>query len=88
MANSERNLNVKNDTTQVTKNAAKVINDTVRIANEELEYEVIIIDMGFSTWLAANALPRGYLSQSIMEIKNNFYSFENCITAQQELFNL
>ena len=76
VANSERNLNVKNDTTQITKNAAKVINDTVRIANEELEYEVIIIDMGFSTWLAANALPRGYLSQSIMEIKNNFYITE------------
>ena len=76
VANSERNLNVKNDTAQITKNAAKVINDTVRIANEELEYEVIIIDMGFSTWLAANALPRGYLSQSIMEIKNNFYITE------------
>ena len=76
VANSERNLNVNNDTTQITKNAAKVINDTVRIANEELEYEVIIIDMGFSTWLAANALPRGYLSQSIMEIKNNFYITE------------
>ena len=40
-------------------------NDTVRIANDELEYEVIIIDPGFSTWLNSTALPRNYYSQSL-----------------------
>lgn len=49
------------------------INDTIRIANDELEYEVIIIDHGFSNWLLSKALPRGYYSQSYLEIKNQFY---------------
>lgn len=51
-------------------------NDTVRIANDELKYEVIIIDPGFSTWLASRALPRGYHSQSYLENKNRMYVSE------------
>ena len=50
--------------------------DTVRIANIELEYEVIIIDPGYSTWLNSRALPRGYHSQSFLETKNQFYVSE------------
>jgi hypothetical protein len=50
--------------------------DTVRIANDELEYEVIIIDNGFSSWLASRALPRNYNSQSYMETKNNLWVIE------------
>ena len=76
VASPERNLSVKNDTIQIAKNAVKVTNDTVRIANEELQYEVIIIDPGFSSWLASRAFPRGYLSQSYMENKNIFYVTE------------
>ena len=49
------------------------VNDTVRIANDSLEYEVIIIDNGFSTWLASRALPRNYYSQSYLENKNQQY---------------
>jgi hypothetical protein len=45
-------------------------NDTIRIANDALEYEVIIIDPGFSTWLASRSLPRNYHSQSYLENKN------------------
>ena len=59
-----------------TKKPATSINDTVRIANEELEYEVIIIDPGFSTWLNTMALPRGYHSQSYLESKNQLYISE------------
>lgn len=51
-------------------------NDTIRIANEELEYEVIIIDPGFSTWLASRAYPRWYHSQSYLENKNQIYVSE------------
>lgn len=51
-------------------------NDTVRIANDELHYEVIIIDSGFSTWLNTNAFPRGYHSQSYLESKNQIYVSE------------
>ncbi len=47
-----------------------VTNDTVRIANEELEYEVIIIDPGFTSWLASRARQRGYYSQTYLEVRN------------------
>lgn len=76
VASPERNLSVKNDTIQIAKNAVKVTNDTVRIANEELQYEVIIIDPGFSSWLASRSFPRGYHSQSYLENKNIFYVTE------------
>ncbi|WP_394757844.1 DUF6146 family protein [Flavobacterium sp.] len=50
--------------------------DTVRIANDALEYEVTIIDPGFSTWLYSRAFPRGYHSESYLEGKNKFYVSE------------
>jgi hypothetical protein len=37
---------------------SSMTNDTIRIANDTLEYEVIIIDPGFSTWLASRSLPQ------------------------------
>lgn len=49
-----------------------VENDTVRIANDSLEYEIIIIDPGFSYFLNAIARPEGYYSQSYLENKNRF----------------
>jgi hypothetical protein len=52
------------------------ISDTVRIANDELEYEVIIIDSGFSTWLVTSTYPRGYHSLSYLESKNQLYVSE------------
>ena len=52
------------------------VNDTVKIVNEALEYEVIIIDPGYSTWLASQALPRNYYSQKYLETKNQFYITE------------
>jgi len=44
--------------------------DTVRIANDDLEYEIIIIEPGFNTWLASVAKPEGYYSQSFLESRN------------------
>lgn len=49
-----------------------VQNDTVRIANDSLEYEIIIIDPGFSYFLNAIARPEGYYSLSYLENKNQF----------------
>ena len=46
------------------------LNDTVRIANYELEYEVIIIDAGFNSWFLTNAKPRNFYSQSYLEARN------------------
>lgn len=51
-------------------------NDTIRIANDELEYEVIIIDPGFSSWLNTTARPRQFYSQQYMEIKNRMWVTE------------
>lgn len=45
-------------------------NDTVRIANDSLEYEIIIIEPGFDLFINSYAHPRGYYSQSYLETKN------------------
>jgi len=51
-------------------------NDTVRIANDSLEYEVIIIDPGFNSWLVSRARPRGFYGQPYLENKNRFWVME------------
>ena len=67
---------------------ATTSNDTVKIANEELEYEVIIIEPGFNFWLQSTALPRGYYSLSYMEVKNNLYVLEwNNRVRQPQLYS-
>lgn len=47
--------------------------DTIRIANEELEYEIIIFDPGFNSWLMSYARPRGYHSQTYLENRNRVW---------------
>jgi len=42
----------------------------VAIADDETEYEIIIIEPGFNTWLLSIANPEGYYSQSFMESRN------------------
>lgn len=62
--------------------------DTVKIANDSLEYEVIIIDPGFSSWLAGRARPRGYYSLSYLEAKNQVYVYEwNSRVMQPQRYN-
>jgi hypothetical protein len=51
-------------------------NDTIRISNEELEYEIIIFDPGFNAWLMSHARPRGYYSQSYLEARNRVWVLE------------
>jgi hypothetical protein len=51
-------------------------NDTVTIANDELEYEIIIIEPGFNFWLASTARPEGFYSQQFMETRNYQYVIE------------
>lgn len=51
---------------------AVVENDTVRIANDSLEYEILIIDPGFSYFINAVARPEGYHSLNYLENKNRF----------------
>ena len=56
--------------------AGSTASDTVRIANDSLEYEIIIIDAGFNSWLMSRAKPRNYYGQSYLETKNNFWVTE------------
>jgi len=65
-----------NSSKEITDKTSESINataqDTVRIANDELEYEIIIFEPGFSTWVATTAKPRGYYEQSYFESRNQF----------------
>ena len=54
----------------------KTSNDTVRIANDELEYEIIIIEPGFNSWLIGRAKPEGYYSQQFLENRNRWFVTE------------
>jgi len=56
----------------VTNNKSVNDDDKVVIENKELEYEVIIIEPGFNSWLATQKR-MWYYSQPSLEIKNQFY---------------
>jgi hypothetical protein len=55
---------------------SKLESDTIRIANKEIEYEVLIIDVGFSSWFNSNTKPRNYYSQSYLESRNRVWVLE------------
>ncbi|WP_203295652.1 DUF6146 family protein [Luteirhabdus pelagi] len=46
--------------------------DTIRIANDSLEYEIIIIEPGFNAWLVTQP-PRGFYGQTYLENKNRLF---------------
>ena len=56
-----------------TKNIA--LGDTIRIANDNLEYAVIIIEPGFDAWLISQP-PRNYYSKSYLGSKNRTFVSE------------
>lgn len=47
-----------------------VQSDTVSISSDESDYEIIIIEPGFNTWLLSTARPEGYHSQQWLESRN------------------
>lgn len=49
--------------------------DTIRIENKELDYEIIIMDTGFESWLVTQRSPDFY-TQPTLESKNRFYVME------------
>jgi len=62
--------------------------DTVRIANDKLEYEIIIIEPGFNSWLERMAKPEGYYSQEFLEGRNQIYVSEwNRRVLQPSVYN-
>jgi hypothetical protein len=49
---------------------ALVKSDSVKITSDETDYEIIIIEPGFNSWLNGTARPRGYYSQQFLEQRN------------------
>ncbi len=72
-------------TTKTTTDDTQLPEGAVRIANDDLEYEIIIIDPGFETYLYTIAKPANYYSQSYYETKNKFYVTEWNIRATNPL---
>ncbi len=66
-------------------NDANLPEGAVRIANDTLEYEIIIFDIGYEYYLNAIAKPDWYYSLSYLENKNLFYVVEWNIRAQNPL---
>jgi len=69
----------------VTTNTSNIPENAVRIANDSLEYEIIIIDIGFETYLYSIAKPSHFYSKEYYEIKNKFYVTEWNIRARNPL---
>ena len=44
--------------------------DTVSIASDKVEYEIVVIEPGFYNWLYGTARPEGYYSQKFLESRN------------------
>ncbi|GEM57388.1 hypothetical protein FC1_06260 [Flavobacterium columnare NBRC 100251 = ATCC 23463] len=61
------------NTSNLQENSEIIRGDTVKIVNEDTNYEVIIIDSGFSNWLLSRSFPRGYHSLSFLENKNSLW---------------
>lgn len=58
------------------KNEEYLPEGAVRIANDSLEYEIIIFDIGYDYYLKSVAKPEWYYTLDYLEIKNQFYVTE------------
>jgi hypothetical protein len=54
----------------------KLTSDTIHISNPDLEYDVIIIDGGFTSWFNSYAKPKNFYSQSYLEVRNRIWVME------------
>ena len=75
------------DSQIVTDTLASTTTDTIKIENEELEYEIIILEVGFYNWLVTQR-PMWYYSLNILENRNRYYVLEwNQRVQSPHLFN-
>ncbi|WP_075341686.1 DUF6146 family protein [Tenacibaculum agarivorans] len=63
--------NCNSTNTAVNSNNTK--EEPVVIKNDSLEYEIIILDPGFNTYLLTIARPEGYFSKVYLENRNQLY---------------
>lgn len=68
------NCSISKDSLGISKEEQKafeqVKGDTISISSDKTEYEIIIIEPGFNTWLNSIARPEGYYSQNFLENRN------------------
>ena len=76
-------LSCKTQTLNTAKTSNKIEGDTVKISNNDLQYEVIIIDGAFVNWLNTRAFPRGHHSETFLENRTRSYVTEWNIRAMQ-----
>lgn len=62
----------KKSTDLAAQNDPKIEVDTIKIENDELEYQIIIVEIGFESWLVTQK-PRNYYSLLYLETKNMYY---------------
>jgi hypothetical protein len=60
----------------LTKKTAREKEEPVVIANDSLEYQIIIIDPGFNMYLNSVAQPEGFYSQTYLEARNRVWVIE------------
>lgn len=57
-------------------NNEKLKSDTIHISNPDLDYDVIIIDGGFTNWFNTYARPKNAYTQSYLETRNRTWIIE------------
>ncbi|MEN8789610.1 MAG: DUF6146 family protein [Flavobacteriaceae bacterium] len=72
-SSSNKQVNLSEDEKAVFE---KTDQDTVKIADAKNEYEILIIEPGFYTWLASIARQEGYYSQHFLENRNELLVLE------------
>ncbi|WP_055445849.1 DUF6146 family protein [Lacinutrix mariniflava] len=63
----------KKPTSQIKEDIQLKKGDTIKISGDTVEYDVIIIEAGFGSYLASTAKPEGFYTQSYLENKNIRY---------------
>jgi len=63
----------KPNTKKTDKGYSKVESDKITISNPDQKFEVIIIDIGFDTWLLSKGKQRGFYDQTFLETKNRIW---------------
>ena len=57
-------------------NTEKLTSDTIHISNPDLEYDVIIIDGGFTSWFNTYSKTKSFYTQTYLENRNRFWILE------------
>lgn len=69
-SNSEKSPSLQTND-KLDRGLSKVESDQITISNPDQNFEVIIFDVGFDSWLISHAKPRGYYDLAFLQSKNS-----------------